>query len=37
MPYALTLNGGRLPFGCHAWARFRDAWRPAFAQAGLII
>lgn len=31
-------NGGRLPFGCHAWARYdRDFWRPFFKEQGFDV
>jgi hypothetical protein len=27
--YCFEANGGRLPFGCHAWAKYdREFWRP---------
>jgi Protein of unknown function (DUF5672) len=27
--YCFTMNGGRLPFGCHAWFRYdREFWEP---------
>lgn len=32
------MNGRRLPFGCHAWARYdRDFWRPFFKERGFEI
>lgn len=32
---ARALNGGQLPFGCHAWNKLhRDDWRPIFASFG---
>jgi hypothetical protein len=37
VPYGLKLLNGKLPFGCHAWARFKDDWRVAFQQVGLSI
>jgi hypothetical protein len=27
---ALKLNGNKLPFGCHAWEKHLDFWRPYF-------
>jgi len=28
-PYCFQANGGRLPFGCHAWAKYdREFWKP---------
>jgi hypothetical protein len=37
-PYkALKINGGQLPFGCHAWELHPDFWRPIFEQCGYII
>jgi hypothetical protein len=30
------MNGGRMPFGCHAWARYdREFWTPHLVPAGL--
>jgi hypothetical protein len=30
----LEINGGRLPFGCHAWARYdRDFWQPYLLES----
>lgn len=34
---AFKLTRGKLPFGCHAWDRQLDFWRPIFAQAGVKI
>jgi hypothetical protein len=34
---ALKLNGGQLPFGCHAWDLFPDFWKPFFKQQGYDI
>jgi hypothetical protein len=34
---ALKLNNNRLPFGCHAWNRNVDFWRPIFSQHGYTI
>ena len=36
-PRALKLNNGQLPFGCHAWDRTLDFWRPIFKQLGYSI
>ena len=30
------LNGGKLPFGCHAWSKMNfETWRPYFEQLGI--
>ncbi len=34
---ALRLNKNQLPFGCHAWDRYVDFWRPVFKQFGYKI
>ena len=34
---ALKINQGVLPFGCHAWDKARDFWRPIFKQLGYTI
>jgi hypothetical protein len=34
---ALKLNNEQLPFGCHAWDKHLDFWRPIFRQYGYII
>lgn len=34
---ALKQNNNQLPFGCHAWNRNVDFWRPIFAQYGHTI
>jgi hypothetical protein len=34
---AFSLNNGQLPFGCHAWDRYSDFWRPVFKQLGYSI
>jgi len=34
---ALRLNHQQLPFGCHAWDRYIDFWRPIFKQFGYVI
>jgi hypothetical protein len=34
---ALVINKGQLPFGCHAWDKNADFWRPIFEQYGYII
>ena len=34
---ALKLNRGRLPFGCHAWDKYPDFWRPVFKSLGYQI
>lgn len=34
---ALRLNQNQLPFGCHAWDKFPDFWRPIFEQHGQKI
>lgn len=34
---ALELTGGRLPFGCHAWDKYADFWRPFFAKQNCKI
>lgn len=33
----LLENNHRLPFGCHAWDRHLDFWRPIFARHGCIV
>lgn len=35
--FALILNDGELPFGCHAWDRYIDFWRPVFKELGYTI
>ncbi len=34
---ARNLNNGNLPFGCHAWDRNIEFWRPIFAEYGWVI
>jgi hypothetical protein len=34
---ALTINNGKLPFGCHAWDKNLDFWRPIFDACGYQI
>lgn len=34
---ARNLNNGKLPFGCHAWDRNIDYWRPVFEEYGVVI
>ena len=34
---ALIINKGQLPFGCHAWDRNLDFWRPIFQKQGYVI
>jgi hypothetical protein len=34
---ALRLNGGELPFGCHAWDKHLPFWRPYFASLNYTI
>jgi hypothetical protein len=31
---ALRINNNKLPFGCHAWDRYLEFWRPYFVQQG---
>lgn len=31
---ALKINHNQLPFGCHAWDRYLEFWRPYFVQEG---
>ena len=35
--YAIQLNNGELPFGCHAWDRDVKIWKPYFRKAGIEI
>jgi hypothetical protein len=35
--YAMGLVKADLPFGCHAWDRDIDIWRPYFEKVGVII
>ena len=35
--YALKLTKGILPFGCHAWEKNLEFWRPIFKAHGVII
>lgn len=37
LPKALQLNHQELPFGCHAWDKQIDFWRPYFKQIGYNI
>lgn len=38
LPYqALKLNNNNLPFGCHAWEKNLDFWRPYFNDLGYQI
>jgi hypothetical protein len=34
---ALQINQNELPFGCHAWDKERDFWRPIFEELGYDI
>ena len=34
---AFALNNNQLPFGCHAWDKNLDFWRPIFEQCGYQI
>jgi hypothetical protein len=34
---ALRLNHDQLPFGCHAWGKHTDFWRPIFEKLGYTI
>src|SRR5690606_33649079 len=34
---ALLENGGDLPFGCHAWGKYRCFWKDTFSKFGYII
>jgi hypothetical protein len=34
---ALKLNNNKLPFGCHAWDKNLDFWRPIFKEKGYDI
>jgi hypothetical protein len=34
---ALKLNNGKLSFGCHAWDKHLDFWRPIFSKYGYTI
>jgi hypothetical protein len=34
---AIRLNDNELPFGCHAWDRYADFWRPYFKRYGYDI
>lgn len=34
---ALKLNANQLPFGCHAWDKYIDFWRPVFETYGYKI
>lgn len=36
LPWAFSLLDGQLPFGCHAWAKHRAEWQPAFTRIGLL-
>jgi hypothetical protein len=35
--YAMTLIQGTLPFGCHAWDRNIETWKPYFEKAGIHL
>lgn len=35
--FAFRLTKGKLPFGCHAWDRNLDDWRPFFKQVNVTI
>jgi len=35
--YGLQLTGGKLPFGCHAWDKNLEFWRPIFKTEGVEI
>ncbi|MES2828549.1 MAG: DUF5672 family protein [Bacteroidota bacterium] len=37
LQYSFSLTNGELPFGCHAWDRNLDFWRPVFKSLGHII
>jgi hypothetical protein len=34
---AMRLNNNQLPFGCHAWDKHLDFWRPVFKDMGFDI
>ena len=34
---AMQLTKNKLPFGCHAWDKARDFWRPYFKEQGHLI
>ena len=34
---AFTINNNKLPFGCHAWEKNLDFWRPVFKEQGISI
>jgi hypothetical protein len=34
---AMNLTNNRLPFGCHAWDKKLDFWRPYFQESGFVI
>lgn len=34
---AFRINNGQLPFGCHAWDKYPDFWRPIFKELGYTI
>jgi hypothetical protein len=34
---ALILNSNKLPFGCHAWDKNLDFWKPIFEKQGYTI
>lgn len=34
---AVKINGGKLPFGCHAWDRNLEYWQPVFKNYGYEI
>lgn len=33
----IKINKGKLPFGCHAWEKYLDFWRPIFKEHGYDI
>lgn len=34
---ALSINNNELPFGCHAWDKHLDFWRPYLQKAGYLL
>lgn len=34
---SLKITHGKLPFGCHAWDKNLDFWRPVFKELGYVI
>jgi hypothetical protein len=35
--HGFQLTHGELPFGCHAWDKYLEFWRPIFAKNGVVI